>query len=47
MSVIMTARMQGDPQKLERIAAQDPDTVRSIADGRLGELSTEGRRRRQ
>jgi hypothetical protein len=31
MSVIMTFRVQGDPQKLEQFAAQDPDAMRSIA----------------
>lgn len=33
MSVIMTLRMKGDPKRLEEIAGQDPDRVRSIVDG--------------
>jgi hypothetical protein len=32
MSVIITLRMQGDPAALERIAADDPDRLRNIAD---------------
>src|SRR5438477_8157632 len=32
MSVIMTLRTHGDPQKLEQLAAQDPAAMRSIAD---------------
>jgi len=32
MSVIMTLRVQGDPQKLERLAQQNPDTLRGIAE---------------
>ena len=32
MSVIMTFRVAGDPNELERRAAQDPDAMRSIAD---------------
>ena len=32
MSVIMTFRASGDPQELERRAAQNPDAMRSIAD---------------
>jgi heme-degrading monooxygenase HmoA len=31
MSVIMTLRMQGDAAALERIAAEDPDRIRSIS----------------
>ena len=32
MSVIMTLRMQGDPQKLEGIAAEDPARLPAIAE---------------
>jgi len=32
MSVILTFRVQGDAQKLEQLAAQDPAAMRSIAD---------------
>jgi hypothetical protein len=32
MSVIMTLRAKGDPDALERRAAQDPDAMRSIAE---------------
>jgi heme-degrading monooxygenase HmoA len=32
MSVIMTLRAQGDPQELERRAAENPDRMRAIAD---------------
>ena len=32
MSVIMTFRASGDPQRLEQLAAQDPQRMRSIAD---------------
>ena len=32
MSVIMTFRAAGDPDELERRAAQDPEAMRSIAD---------------
>jgi hypothetical protein len=32
MSVIMTFRAAGDPDALERRAAQDPEAMRSIAD---------------
>ena len=32
MSVIMTLRVQGDPKKLEEMAASNPDSIRSIAD---------------
>jgi quinol monooxygenase YgiN len=32
MSIIMTFRMKGDPDKLEQVAAADPDAMRSIAD---------------
>ena len=32
MSVIMTLRIKGDPQKLEQLAAEDPDRLRAIAD---------------
>lgn len=32
MSVIMTLRVQGDPLKLESIAAENPDRMRGIAD---------------
>src|SRR5438067_13468498 len=32
MSVIMTFRVAGDPDELERRAAQDPDAMRSISD---------------
>jgi hypothetical protein len=32
MSVIMTLRAPGDPQKLESLAADDPDRIRGIAD---------------
>jgi hypothetical protein len=32
MSVIMTLQAQGDPQKLEGVAAQNPDRMREIAD---------------
>jgi hypothetical protein len=32
MSVIMTLQLQGDPQKLEELAAQNPDRMRAIAD---------------
>jgi hypothetical protein len=32
MSVIMTFRAAGNPEELERYAAQNPDAMRSIAD---------------
>jgi quinol monooxygenase YgiN len=32
MSVIMTLRVQGDPKKLEQLADEDPQRIRSIAD---------------
>jgi uridine phosphorylase len=32
MPVIVTLRMKGDPNKLEQLAAGDPDRMRSIAD---------------
>ena len=32
MSVIMTLRAKGDAKKLEQIAAEEPDRVRSISD---------------
>ncbi|HSJ16662.1 MAG TPA: hypothetical protein VK920_01045 [Solirubrobacterales bacterium] len=32
MSVIMTLRVEGDPQKLESIAKQDPDRLPAIAE---------------
>jgi hypothetical protein len=32
MSVILTFRVQGDPQKLESIAADNPDRIRGITD---------------
>lgn len=32
MSVIMTLRVQGDPAKLEEVAANDPARMRAIAD---------------
>ena|SRR5947199_5562957 len=32
MSVIVTLWVQGDPDKLERVAAEDPDRMRGIAD---------------
>ena len=32
MSVIMTLRMNGDPAKLERLAAEDPDRLPGIAE---------------
>jgi hypothetical protein len=32
MSVIMTLRVAGDPAALERIAAENPDRMRAIAD---------------
>jgi hypothetical protein len=32
MSVIMTFRLKGDPNKLEQVAAADPDGIRGIAD---------------
>lgn len=32
MSVIMTLRAKADPNKLEQLAAQDPDRMRSIAE---------------
>lgn len=32
MSVIMTLRVKGDPEKLESIAAKDPDRIHGIAD---------------
>ena len=32
MSVIMTMRVQGDPKELERVASDDPDGIRAIAD---------------
>jgi quinol monooxygenase YgiN len=32
MSVIVTLRMKGDPNKLEEVAAGRPDTLREIAD---------------
>jgi hypothetical protein len=32
MSVIMTLRFQGDAAKLEQMAGQNPDLIRSIAE---------------
>jgi hypothetical protein len=32
MSVIMTFRVAGDPAELERLAAQNPEAMRSISD---------------
>jgi quinol monooxygenase YgiN len=32
MSVIMTFRIQGDPEKLEELARQNPDTLQAIAE---------------
>jgi hypothetical protein len=32
MSVIVTLRMKGDPKRLEEIASQNPDRVKSIAE---------------
>jgi hypothetical protein len=32
MSVIMTLRVQGDPEKLEQRAGENPDAIRSIAE---------------
>jgi heme-degrading monooxygenase HmoA len=32
MSIIMTLRVKGDPDKLEQMAASEPDRMRSIAD---------------
>jgi phosphoribosylaminoimidazole-succinocarboxamide synthase len=32
MSVIMTFRIAGDPQKLEQLARENPDTLRRISD---------------
>ena len=32
MSVILTFRVQGDPQKLESMAGENPDRMRGIAD---------------
>ncbi|HEX6458810.1 MAG TPA: hypothetical protein VF032_07825 [Thermoleophilaceae bacterium] len=32
MSVIMTLRAKGDPQELERRAAEEPERIRAIAD---------------
>jgi quinol monooxygenase YgiN len=32
MSVIVTLRMKGDPKRLEEIASQNPDRVKTIAD---------------
>ena len=32
MSVIMTLRMDGDPKRLEEIAAQNPDRLKSIGE---------------
>jgi quinol monooxygenase YgiN len=32
MSVIVTLRVQGDPDKLERLAAENPDTLAAIAE---------------
>jgi quinol monooxygenase YgiN len=32
MSVIVTLRMKADPKRLEEIAAQDPDRLRSISE---------------
>ena len=32
MSVIMTLRAQGDPDKLEQLAAANPEGIRSISD---------------
>lgn len=32
MSVIMTLRAKGDPDRLESLAAEDPDRLRGIAD---------------
>ena len=36
MSVIVTLKIQGDPQKLESTAAQNPDRMRGIADRAKG-----------
>lgn len=32
MTVIMTLRVQGDPEKLEQLAQRNPDTLRGIAE---------------
>ncbi len=32
MSVLMTLRAKGDPVKLEKLAANDPDRIRAISD---------------
>ena len=32
MSVIMTLRVQGDPKALERLASENPDSIRAISD---------------
>jgi quinol monooxygenase YgiN len=32
MSVIMTLRVTGDPAKLERLAAENPETIRGISE---------------
>jgi hypothetical protein len=32
MSVIMTMKLNGDPRRVEEIAAQDPERMRSIAE---------------
>ena len=32
MSVIMTLEVEGDPAELERVAAENPDRMRGIAD---------------
>ena len=32
MSVIMTLRAQGDPDKLEQLAGENPDRIRSISE---------------
>jgi hypothetical protein len=36
MSVIMTLWLQGDPDKLEQLAGEDPDRMRSIAERAKG-----------
>jgi heme-degrading monooxygenase HmoA len=36
MSVIMTMHLKADAKKLEEIAGQDPDRIRSIADAAKG-----------
>src|SRR5438876_10350717 len=36
MSVIMTMSVQGDPAKMEQIAGENPDRIRSIAERAKG-----------